>query len=132
MHVLQEALTSFVEANDWKVTYTDDLDGAEGVCRYSTKTICLLKGTGTDSLIHEIGHMLLHEDQPDMSREDKETEAESVSFVVSTHFGLETKAPEYLASWTEPKQIKEHADRIIQVAHQIIEYVEPSTVELDE
>jgi len=130
--VLQAALTSFVEANDWKVIFSDDLNGAEGVCRYKTRTICLLKGTGTDSLIHEIGHMVLHEDQPGMSREDKETEAESVSFVVSTHFGLETKAPEYLASWTEPTQIREHAARIIQVAHQIIEYVEPSTDELDD
>ena len=74
--VLQEALTSLVEANGWSVTYTDDLDGAEGVCRHSVKTIALLKGTGTSTLIHEIGHMLLHEDQRDMSREDKETEAE--------------------------------------------------------
>lgn len=130
--LLQASLTAFVEANGWKVKYQDNLDGAEGICRYGAKTISLLKGTGTDSLIHEIGHMLLHENQPDMSREEKETEAESVSFVVSTHFGLETKAPVYLSSWTEPKQIKEHADRIIQVAHKIIEYVEPSTVELDE
>ena len=130
--VLQEALTSLVEEQGWEVTYKDDLDGAEGVCQYGTKTIALLKGTGTSTLIHEIGHMLLHEDQPDMSREDKETEAESVAYVVSTHFGLETKAPEYLAGWSEPEQIKEHADRIIKVAHQIIEYVEPSTPELDD
>ena len=38
----------------------------------------------------------------------------------------------YLASWTEPKQIKEHADRIIKVAHQIIESVQPSIVEMDD
>ena len=130
--VLQNALTSLVEDHAWKVTCTDDLDGAEGLCQYSSKTICLLKGTGTSTLIHEIGHMLLHEGHWDMSREDKETEAESVSFVVCTHFGLETKAPEYLASWSEPKQIKEHADRIIRVAHQIIESIEPSVVETDD
>ena len=129
---MQAALTSLVEANGWKVTYTDDLDGAEGVCRYRAKNICLLKGTWTSTLIHEIGHMLLHEDQLGVSREDKETEAESVSFVVCTHFELETAAPMYLASWTETKQIKEHADRIIKVAHQIIESIQPPTVELDD
>ena len=129
---LQSALTALVESNGWHVAYTDGLDGAEGSCQYSTKTINLLKDTGTSTLVHEIGHMLLHEDHKDMSREDKETEAESVSFVVCTHFGLETAAPMYLASWSEPKQIKEHADRIIKTAHKIIESVKPSPVETDD
>ena len=129
---LQEALTALVRDNGWKVAYTDDLDGAEGVCRHCTKTITLLRNTGTSTLVHEIGHMLLHDDRTDLSREDKETEAEAVSFVVCTHFGLETAAPAYLASWTEPGQIKEHAERIIQTAHQIIASVQPSTVELDD
>ena len=111
---------------------TDDLEGAEGVCRYYIKTITVLRSTGTSTLIHEIGHMLLHEDRQDMSRADKESEAESIAFVVCTYFGIETTAPEYLASWTEPKQIKEHAERIIKTAHQIIEYVQPSTVEFAE
>lgn len=129
---LQTALTALVEANGWQVAYTESLDGAEGMCQYSIKTISLLKGTGTSTLIHEIGHMLLHEDHRDMSREDKETEAESVAFVVCTHFGIETAAPTYLAGWSEPKQIKEHADRIIKTAHRIIECVQPSPVETDD
>ena len=129
---LQEALTALVAANGWQVAYTADLEGAEGMCQHSTKTINLLNGTGTATLIHEIGHMLLHEDQQEMSRDDKETEAESVSFVVCTHFGLETAAPMYLAGWSEPKQIREHADRIIKTAHQIIESVKPSPIETDD
>jgi len=129
---LQSALTKLVESNGWQVTYTDDLEGAEGVCRYQAKTITLLNGTGTSTLIHEIGHMLLHEDQREMSREDKETEAESVSFVVCNCFGLETSAPMYLANWSDPKQIKGHAERIIKTAHQIIEAIQPSPVETDD
>lgn len=129
---LQSALTALVESSGWRVVYTDDLGGPEGLCQYSSKTINLLKGTGTSTLVHEIGHMLLHEDHRDMSREDKETEAESVSFVVCTHFGLETAAPVYLAGWSEPKQIKEHADRIIKTAHRIIECVQPSLIETDD
>ena len=129
---LQEALTALVAANGWQVAYTDDIDGAEGLCQYSTKTINLLNGTGTATLIHEIGHMLLHEDQREMSRDERETEAESVAFVVCTHFGLETAAPMYLASWSEPKQIREHADRIIKTSHRIIESVKPSPVETDD
>lgn len=130
--VLQGALTALVQANGWQVAYTDDLEGAEGLCQYDTKTISLPNGTGTATLIHEIGHMLLHEDQREMPRDDKETEAESVSFVVCTHFGLETAAPMYLAGWSEPKQIREHADRIIKTAHRIIEAVKPSPVETDD
>jgi hypothetical protein len=129
---LQGALTALVEANGWQVAYTDDLGDAEGLCKYSSKTIALLSRTGTATLIHEIGHMLLHDDRREMSRDDKETEAESVSFVVCTHFGLETAAPMYLAGWSEPKQIKEHAERIIKTAHQIIESVQPSAAETDD
>ena len=129
---LQSALTAMVESNGWRVVYADDLGGAEGSCQYSTKTINLLNGTGTSTLIHEIGHMLLHEDHKDMSSEDKETEAESVSFVVCTHFDLETAAPMYLAMWSDPKLIKEHAERIIKTAHKIIESVKPSYVETDD
>lgn len=129
---LQLALTAFVESNGWHVTYMDNLGGAEGSCQYTSKTINLLKNTGTSTLIHEISHMLLHEGRKEMSREEKETEAESVSFVVCTHFGLETTAPMYLAGWSTPKQLKEHADRIIQAAHKIIEVVTPSPVETND
>jgi antirestriction protein ArdC len=129
---LQLALTAFVESNGWQVAYTDGLEGAEGSCQYSSKTINLLKDTGTSTLIHEIGHMLLHEDHNEMSREDKETEAESVAFVVCTHFGIETAAPMYLAGWSEPNKFKEHADRIIKTAHKIIECIQPSLVETDD
>jgi antirestriction protein ArdC len=129
---LQKSLSALVEANGWKVTYTDDLEGAEGMCRYGSKTISILNGTGTSTLIHEIGHMLLHENQREMPRDDKETEAESVSFVVCTHFGFETRAPAYLAGWSEPKQIKEHAERIIKTAHFIIEAIQPSSTDTDD
>jgi antirestriction protein ArdC len=129
---LQAALTALVAANGWEVSYTDDLEGAEGMCRYQSRMIALLKGTGTSTLIHEIGHMLLHADQQGMSRQDKETEAESVSYVVCTHFGIETAAPMYLAGWSDPKQIKEHAERIIKTAHRIIESVQPSVSETDD
>ncbi len=129
---LQSALTELVEANGWQVVYVDNLGGAEGSCQYVSRTISLLKNTGTSTLIHEIGHMLLHEGRKEMSIEEKETEAESVSFVVCSHFGLETNAPMYLADWSTQKQIKEHADCIIQAAHKIIEAVQPSLKETDD
>ena len=59
-------------------------------------------------------------------------QAESVSFVVCTHFGLETAAPMYLAGWSDPKRIKEHSERIIKTAHKIIESVKPSPIEIDD
>ena len=45
--------------------------------------------------LHELAHELLHRgpDRNKINREQKETEAEALSFIVCSHFGIETAAP---------------------------------------
>jgi len=49
--------------------------------------------------IHEIAHEILHRQNREISSEQREIEAESVTHVVLTHFGLESKSAVYIASW---------------------------------
>lgn len=60
--------------------------------------------------IHETAHCLLHGSSSDAktkeaSREEKEVQAESVAFIVSDHFGLDTSSYSfpYIATWSQGK-----------------------------
>ena len=90
-------------------------------------TITLAEHAGTKTLIHEIAHELLHQ-HSFMNRKTKELEAEAVSFVVGSHFGLEhLQSPNYLALWcADGEKILERQDRIRQTASKIIRSVEES------
>lgn len=83
------------------------------------------------TLIHEYGHSKLHRDEPHSSleRQFKEFEAESVAFIVSDNFGVDTSeySFDYLASWTnglDLDQLKPHFKRIQETADAIINDVE--------
>ncbi len=78
-------------------------------------------------IIHELAHELLHKgaDRMLLSTLHKETEAESTAYVVCSHFGLESAAPNYLALWdAEPEQIVEAFQRIRDVAASLIDMIE--------
>ncbi len=64
--------------------------------------------------------MLLHEGRYDMTGDQKETEAEATAFIVCEHVGIEANAPNYLAHWSGPEQIKASAHRILICADQMI------------
>jgi hypothetical protein len=86
---------------------------------------------GTKTLIHEIAHELMHRgaDRQDISRPDRELEAEAVAFVVGSHFGMgDLASPNYLALWdADEKKILARMDRIRSTATVIIQAVEPQT-----
>jgi len=78
-------------------------------------------------IVHELAHELLHKgpDRMLLSSRQRETEAESTAYVVCSHFGLDSAAPNYLALWeTEPEQIVEAFQRIRDVAASLIDKVE--------
>ena len=78
-------------------------------------------------IIHELAHELLHKgpDRMLLSSRQKETEAESIAYVVCSHFGLESAAPNYLALWAaKPEQIIEAFQRIRDVAASLIDMIE--------
>jgi len=51
-------------------------------------------------IVHELAHELLHkENRKDTTRQQRELEAESVSFAVLAHYGIHTESRFYLASY---------------------------------
>jgi len=48
-------------------------------------------------IIHELARELLHQNGREVPVKQAETEAEAISYVVSTHFGLKTASANYLA-----------------------------------
>lgn len=60
-------------------------------------------------ILHERAHMLLHSNREPISRETAECQAESVSYICSRSFGLDTSSYSwgYLCSWSSGKELKE-------------------------
>lgn len=83
---------------------------ANGYFRPSDNTITVQKGMGEEmtlrTMIHEITHSILHTNSQanfgDPTYTRQEFEAESVSYIVSKHLGIDTSdyAFGYLSSWT--------------------------------
>ena len=65
------------------------------------------------TLVHEIAHAILHNDQDgeqkDADRHMKEVQAESVAFTVCSAMGIDTSEYSfgYVASWSEGREVKE-------------------------
>ena len=58
-------------------------------------------------MIHELSHSKLHHNS--INRNAAEVEAESIAYVVSNHFNIDTSSYsfEYIASWSKNKELKE-------------------------
>jgi antirestriction protein ArdC len=84
-------------------------------------------GAGFKTYAHEVAHELLHhiENAP-MDRTTRELEAESVAYVVATHFGLDSlSSPNYnVLHGATAEMIMEHLERIRSTASEIIKAIE--------
>lgn len=78
------------------------------------------------TLTHELAHSVMHWDGAERSREQKETEAESVAFIVCDHLGIDTSdySFAYLASWGADKEFKTSLDAIVRTSKAIIDKLE--------
>lgn len=77
--------------------------------------------------VHEAGHSLMEHDTRQISREQKECEAESVAFIVCNHFGYDTSdySVKYIAGWKGDKDfIEESLNYITKTADKIINSIE--------
>ena len=85
-------------------------------------------GQQAKTLAHELAHEALHWDvKGPITRNIAELEAESVAYVVCTHFGLdvEVRASRYIAIWGgDSKALRESLERIANTARGIIDDVE--------
>jgi len=93
---LLEAVTKVVKDRGYSIQVKPNMGAVNGYVQYETQKITLSAQLGTlhsaNTLIHELTHVVLHEKRQDISNKDKEIEAESVAFIVSSHFGLDTSS----------------------------------------
>ena len=88
--------------------------------------------------IHEIVHSILHNkeltEETNLSKNTKEIEAESVSYIVCNHFNIDTSDYSfgYIASWSENKELQElknSLEIIKNTSSELIENIENALTE---
>jgi len=130
------AVRHYITAKGWTVEAEHITTGANG---YTTtdgsKKIAihdqLAPAQTAKTMIHEAAHAIMHEGITKAEyiehRGIKETEAESVAYIVAGTLGLDTSAYSvgYVAQWSEgdTELIKGTAARVLKAAHQIIEAI---------
>ena len=97
-------------------------DGAheEAHVNYTSREIVSRPTAGTSAPIHEAPHMLLQEGRFDTPGDLIENEAEVTTFIACQHFWTETNAPNHLAHWSSPEQMKASAHCILFCTEQIM------------
>ena len=122
----------------WSVRHVvrQELDGdVFGVSKGGTIDVDNTHATGQQAktLAHELAHEAMHKNKtdratmPEATRSIAELEAESVAYVVCTHFGLdsEVRASRYIAIWDgDSKALRASLERIASAARGIIDDVE--------
>lgn len=131
-----ELFSMVCKATTAKVGMEDISGGANGYFRPSDNTIAVNKGMSHEqtikTLIHETTHSLLHNTEAlksrDVSREQKEIEAESVAYLVCAYLGIESAdySFDYVANWADGdvKSVLKSMDIIKKTADEIIEKME--------
>ena len=123
--LLPERLLSFAQSKEITVQVKELNGDIQGVSIGGK--IILDARAGTKTLIHEIAHELMHqEDDCPRDKTIRELEAESVAYVVGRHFGLEGLAsPNYVAlHGANAEMIMSHLERIRSTSAQIIATIE--------
>ncbi len=113
------------------VTYTELEPGYYGLSKGGTIEIATGHATGQQAktLAHELAHEAMHkQNRPSgLTRTIAELEAESVAYVVCSHFSLdvEVRASRYIALWDgNAKALRESLERIASTARDMIDDVE--------
>ena len=124
---LYDTLAEYGTSLGIDVKLVDDLGSTDGVCKESSIEIndSLSMQNRVGVLAHELAHYLAGHRGSDKSKDMREWEAESVSFVFCEKFGIENKAPQYLKEWGATRDnIKASLGMISKVSSQIIKAVE--------
>lgn len=113
-----------------ELEYKTITDGAEGYSLGGRIQInqALSNSDRVAVIIHEQAHEILHkqaEIRKNTTRQQRELEAESTSFVVLSHFGIQHGSPFYLATYeVTPEMLTQSLATISTAAKRIIESIE--------
>jgi hypothetical protein len=118
-----------------------DQRGSEnGYCDFLKKKIAVRPDVSAaqavKTLIHELGHALLHAEGPVRSSEVAEVEVESVAFIVCDALGLDSGEYSfpYVTRWAQgsPELVRETAERSISCAKQLLSHLQARQGAADE
>ena len=141
-HAFFESLKS---VSPFPMQFEDIQSGAKGYCDPVNQKIAIKTGMSEiqtiKTAIHEITHSDLHADPVNLSfgegkdRRTKEVEAESVAFVVCSHYGIDTSdySFAYVAGWSsnrELNELKSSLDTIQKQAADLIDRIDTRFMEL--
>lgn len=139
VHGYRDLYHAIKRSTDFKIGFEEITSGAKGYCHMGENRIALNKGMSEaqtiKTLIHEVTHADLHAPEfqdktiKKTSKHVKETEAESVAFVVCEHYGIDTSdySFPYLGSWakdSELSELKESFERIQTQADDLIQRID--------
>ena len=122
---LTERLICFAEAKGISVAFQELVGDTQGVS--TGGSILLSPEAGTKTLIHEIAHELMHQDENrPADKSIRELEAESVAYVVARYFGIDGLAsPNYVAlHGANMEMIMSHLERVRDTSAYIINSIE--------
>ncbi len=126
-------LRSVAVARGIQVVFGTLPGGSFGVSKGGTIDVDDTPATGQQAktLAHELAHETLHHNvKGPFTRSMAELEAESVAYVVCTHFGLdvEVRSSRYIALWDgDSKALRSSLERIAKTARDIIDDVESTS-----
>lgn len=127
---IKKAIEVVEKVSDCPVAYWNLKDNSKGFYSKQKNQIVVKKGMSTSqtlkTLVHEIAHSRLHNTEEDISRQQKEIEAESIAFVVcSALFGVDTSdySFEYIANWNgkDTNELKGILSNIQKQANKLIQ-----------
>lgn len=132
---LWDHLCSIVEENDFTVSV--EKASVDGFCDHKGNRIVISEdssfGYQVKTLVHEIGHMLLHKDIDDYNknRARYETEAEGIAWIVCQALGIHSEGDVYsfgyIKNWggdESKKLVRESLGRIQKTATEILDLIE--------
>ena len=134
-----EMYSALEKLSPYPISFEDINSAAKGYCSFSGKKIVVKNGMSETqtikTLIHEITHAKLHEKLHEDRTLDKraaEVQAESVSYTVCKHFGLDTSdySFAYITGWSsgkDTKELKESLELIRATSVEFIENIEETT-----
>lgn len=131
------------------IGFEDIPSGAKGYYHTVDQRIALQEGMSevqtVKTLIHEMAHQKLHSidpkelplEEPRLTRNAKEVEAESVAYTVAQHYGIETSdySFAYIAGWSQGKdtpELKASLDRIRKAADEMITAIDDQIIYLQQ
>lgn len=135
----EQVMLAIAQAAPVPIGFEEIPGGANGYFSHTERRIAIRRGMSqaqtVKTAIHELAHSRMHDfgesapkdELPD--RATREVQAESVAFVVASHYGLDTCSYSfgYVASWAsgrELDELKASMDAIRKAAHSIIEDID--------